>query len=70
MKNPNYYANGILVHNKGEFDEQTYTGQQAVDVFTEIQNAYNVFMAGDTTQEDSLDITLTQPRIVQSIKEI
>lgn len=70
MKNPNYYANGILVHNKGEFDEQTYTGQTAVDIFTAIQNAYDEFMAGDTTQGDSLEITRTEPRIVQSIKEI
>jgi len=70
MKNPNYYANGILVHNKGLADETTYTGQIAVDIFTAIQNAYDEFMAGDTTQGDSLEITPTEPRITQSIKEI
>lgn len=70
--NHNYYANKILVHNKDTADGQTYSGQQAVAVFTAIQQAYDQFMAGDTSvgDETTINISSSQPRIAQSIKDI
>ena len=70
--NHNYYANKILVHNKETAEGQTYTGAEAIAVFTAIQNAYNEFMQGEGSQGDSstMGIAPSESRISQTLKEI